>query len=267
MRTLCAFFQRDIHNEISYRLAFFLELFGILPAVLMFFFLSKLFGGMISGPLREYGGQYFPFVLIGIAAQSYLSLSLRSFATSIRESQLSGTLEAVLTTPVPLSLFLLGSTLYPFVFNALRILIYLAVGSLFFGAGLDWSQWPGFLAVMILTVTAFSGLGILSAGFTLLFKRGDPLNWVFNVASWLLGGVYYPVSVLPDWLQKMAAFIPMTHTLESFRLILLCHRNLSAVAGHLIALGLWALVVLPISFLCFGYALNRARIKGNLGHY
>lgn len=251
----------------SYRLAFFLELLGIFPAVLLFFFLSKLFGDIISGPLGEYGGKYFPFVLIGIAAQNYLSLSLRSFASSIREAQVSGTLEAVLTTPVPLSIFLLGSSLYPFVLNAVRILIYLVVGSLFFGAGLDWRQWPTLLAILMLTVTAVSGLGILSASFTVLFKKGDPLNWVFSVGSWLLGGVYYPVSVLPEWLQKISDFIPMTHTLEAFRLILLGHRDLYAVAGNLFALCLWSITVLPISLLSFRFALNRARDKGNLGHY
>jgi ABC-2 type transport system permease protein len=267
LRILWAFLWRDIRNEMSYRLAFFMELFGILPAVLMFYFLSRLFGEMITGPLSEYGGRYFPFVLIGIAAQSYLSLSLGSFASSIRESQVSGTLEAVLTTPVPLSVFLLGSSLYPFVLNALRIMIYLVVGNLLFEAGLDWRQWPALLVVLMLTVTAVSGLGILSASFTVLFKKGDPLNWAFSVGSWLLGGVYYPVSVLPEWLQKISDFIPMTHTLESFRLILLGHRDLFAVGGHLLALCLWSLMVLPASLLCFRYALNQARIKGNLGHY
>jgi ABC-2 type transport system permease protein len=267
LRILSAFLWRDILNEMSYRLAFFLELFGIFPAVIMFFFLSKLFGDMISSPLSEYGGKYFPFVLIGIAAQNYLSLSLRSFAASIRESQVSGTLEAVLTTPVPLSIFLLGSSLYPFVLNAFRILIYLVFGSLFFGATLDWTQWPALLVVLTLTVTAVSGLGILSASFTVLFKKGDPLNWLFSVGSLLLGGVYYPVSVLPGWLQKVSDFIPMTHSLESFRLILIGHRDLFAVAGHLFALCLWSLMVLPVSLICFRYALNQARIKGNLGHY
>jgi ABC-2 type transport system permease protein len=267
MGILWAFLRRDVKNEISYRLAFFLELFGILPVTLMFFFLSELFGDVISGPLRSYGGHYFPFVLIGIAAQNYLALSLRSFAGSIREAQLSGTLEAVLSTPVPVSMFLLGSTLYPFVINALRILIYLIVGSVFFGANLDWNRWPGLLVVLVLTVAAFSGLGILSASFTLLFKKGDPLNWIFNMGSWLLGGVYYPVGVLPEWLQKIAALIPMTHTLESLRLILLGHRNMSALSGHLLVLCLWSLVVLPVSLHCFRYALNQARIKGNLGHY
>ena len=267
MKMLWAFLWRDILNETSYKLSFLLQLLSIFPVVLMFFFLSRLFGNVISGPLRPYGGDYFPFVLIGIAVQNYLTLSLSSFSGSLRESQLSGTLEAIQTTPVRLHTFLLGSTAYSFVLNSLRILLYLVIGAMLFKVGFDWVQLPTVMVVMILTIAAFSSLGIFSASFIILFKKGDPINWAFNVVSWLLGGVYYPISVLPEWLQKIALFIPMTHTLESMRLVLLDSRSLSSISDHLLALGLWAVIGLPLSFFCFRYALNRSRVKGTLGHY
>ena len=264
---LLAFLRRDILNEVSYKLSFFLQLFGIFPVVLMFFFLSRLVGNTISGPLQPYGGHYFPFVLIGIAVQNYLTLSLSRFSESLRESQLSGTLEAVLATPVRLPSFLVGSTAYSFVFNSLRIFIYLAAGSLLFDVHLNWVRLPAALGVICLTIAAFSSLGIFSAGFIILFKRGDPINWGFNVISWLLGGVYYPVNILPLWLQKVAYVIPMTHSLEALRLILLTDYRVSGLFDHLLVLGLWGAIGLPVSLLCFQYALNRARIQGTLGHY
>jgi len=265
--TLWAFLRRDILNEISYKLSFFLQLVGIFPVVLMFFFLSRLVGSTISGPLQPYGGNYFPFVLIGIAVQNYLTLSLSRFSGSLRESQLSGTLEAVMATPVRLPSFLMGSTAYSFVFNALRILIYLAVGSLLFDVHFNWARLPAALGIICLTIAAFSSLGIFSASFIMLFKRGDPVNWGFNVISWLLGGVYYPVTILPLWLQKVAYLIPMTHALEALRFVLLTHRDLSSLTEHLLVLGLWGGIGLPASLLCFRWALNRARAEGALGHY
>ena len=264
---LWAFLRRDILNEVSYRLSFFLQLFGIFPVVLMFFFLSRLVGNTISGPLQPYGGHYFPFVLIGIAVQNYLTLSLSRFSGSLRESQLSGTLEAVLATPVRLPSFLVGSTAYSFVFNSLRIFIYLALGSLLFHVHFNWARLPAALGVISLTIAAFSSLGIFSAGFIILFKRGDPINWSFNVISWLLGGVYYPVNILPLWLQKVAYVIPMTHSLEALRLILLTNYGFSGLWDHLLVLGLWGVIGLPASLFCFRYALNRARMQGTLGHY
>jgi ABC-2 type transport system permease protein len=233
----------------------------------MFFFLSRLVGTTISGPLAPYGGSYFPFVLIGIAVQNYLTFSLSRFSGSLRESQLSGTLEAVLTTPVSLPLFLTGATLYSFVFNALRVFAYLGAGALLFQVHFNWSRLPAALGILCLTMAAFSSLGIFASAFIIVFKRGDPVNWTFSVLSWLLGGVYYPVSVLPEWLQKAADLIPMTHTLEALRVVLLTDGTLSSIAWQFTALALWAVIGLPVSLACFRYALNRARRQGTLGHY
>jgi len=233
----------------------------------MFFFLSRLVGTTISGPLAPYGGSYFPFVLIGIAVQNYLTFSLSRFSGSLRESQLSGTLEAVLTTPVSLPLFLTGATLYSFVFNALRVFAYLGAGALLFQVHFNWSRLPAALGILCLTMAAFSSLGIFASAFIIVFKRGDPVNWTFSVLSWLLGGVYYPVSVLPEYLQKTADLIPMTHTLEALRVVLLTDGSLSSIAWQFTALALWAVIGLPVSLACFRYALNRARRQGTLGHY
>jgi ABC-2 type transport system permease protein len=267
LRILWAFFKRDLLIETGYRLSFTLQLLGIVPVILMFFFLSRLVNGVAPGPLSAYGGNYFPFVLIGIAVQNYLTVSISGFSSSIRESQLSGTLEAVLAAPVKLPVFLMGSTAYSFVFNSLRIFLYLLVGGFFFGAPFHWSRIIPVLATLLLIITSFAALGIVSASFIILFKRGNPINWGISVLSWLLGGVYYPVSILPEWLQNLASFIPMTHALELLRMSLIVDRGMDNIAGHLLILTIWTVIGLPLSFWCFAWALDRARMKGNLGHY
>ncbi|MFP5212385.1 MAG: ABC transporter permease [Acidobacteriota bacterium] len=267
MRMLWAFLWRDIQNEISYRVSFILQILGIFPVVLVFFYISRLFGGAMLSQLESYGGRYFPFVLLGLAVQSYLVTGLSSFAGSIREAQLSGTLESIFATPVRLPVFLLGSTLYAFFFNSLRIGIFLVLGAMISDGGFHWGRLPSVCLIMGLTMTAFATLGILSASFIVLFKRGDPFNWLFSVGSWLLGGVYYPVSVLPDWLQTLSGWVPMTHTLEALRHVLLSDASLAAVSGHMAKLALWAAIGLPLSCYCFGLAVDRARARGTLGHY
>ncbi|MDD8026176.1 MAG: ABC transporter permease [Acidobacteriota bacterium] len=261
------FFIRDLRNEVSYKLSFALQLFGVLPVLLMYFFLSKLFGSAIAGPLEPYGGTYFPFILIGAALQNYMAVALGGFSAGLRDAQLSGTLEAVFAAPVGVGQYLAGSTLYSFVFNLLRVVLYLAVGAVVFGAKLDWARFPLALLTLALTAAAFSSLGILSAAFVVVFKRGDPVNYFINVASWLLGGVYYPVSVLPGWVQKISAVIPMTHALEALRATLLGGAGIKEIGGHLAVLAAWAVVGLPIAVFLFKFSFERAQAKGTLGHY
>ncbi len=93
-----AFLHKDFINESSYKFSFVTQVFGIFIIALSFFFLSKLLGHTASPYLKSYGGDYFSFVLIGIALANYLQLSLRSFSTCIRNAQIMGTLEALLVT-------------------------------------------------------------------------------------------------------------------------------------------------------------------------
>ncbi len=267
MKIIQAFLWRDIQNEVSYSLSFVLQILNVFPLVLLFYYLSQLLGDLSTGPLATYGGLYFPFVLIGIAVQNYLIQGLNGFAASIREAQLCGTLEAVLAAPVSLPHFLFGSALYAFALNSVRVLFYLIVGALLCDARFEWSRLPAVFGVMILTIAAFSSLGIFSASFTILFKKGDPLNWVLSVSAWLLGGVYYPISVLPGWMQSIAVWIPITHSLEALRHLLLGNQGPAALSNNLAGLTIWALVGLPGSVLCFRFAVNRAKITGSLGHH
>jgi ABC-2 type transport system permease protein len=267
IRTLLAFIVRDLRREVSYRLSFLLQLISFLPVVIMFYYLSRLVGQSIEGPLGPYGGSYFPFALIGIAVHNYIAVALPSFTNSLRDSQLNGTLEAVLATPVGLHQFLAGSAGYSFCLNALRVLLYICFGSLVFSISFHWAHLPAVLLVLVLTIAAFTGLGIFSASFTLLFKRGDPINWVISLSSWFLGGVYFPVSLLPDWAQKLAELIPITHSLESIRMILIHGTSLGELRRGLLILGLWAVVGLPLSIIGFHLALRRTRVLGTIGHY
>jgi ABC-2 type transport system permease protein len=263
---VAAFLLRDFRQEWSYRISFVLQAVGTLHVLLIFLLLSRLFGDAVPARLQSYGGKYFPFVLMGVAIQQYFYLALNTFSGQLREAQLSGTFEAVLACPAPLPVFLAGSTLYAFAINAFQVLVCLGAGYLL-GARFPLTQLPLVVLVLALSAAAFAALGILSASYIVIFKKGNPLTWFFTLASTLLGGVYYPVSILPGWAQKLASLLPMTHALEALRAVLLRHAGLWEVAPSLGALGLWVAVGLPLSCLCFAWAVRKGRQNGTLGHY
>src|SRR3990167_3952665 len=80
-----AFLWRDFINEASYKFAFFLQFVGILVSIITYFFLSKLLGDIGVPYLKPYGGNYFSFILIGVAFFSYLRISIDGISKSIRE--------------------------------------------------------------------------------------------------------------------------------------------------------------------------------------
>ncbi len=264
---ILAFLRRDIRIQVSYRLATLLQLLGILISVAAFYFVARLLGPAASPYLAEYGGDYFAFVLIGIAFGGYQAVGLYAFSEAIRSGQMQGTLEAILVTPTRLETFLGTSALWSFLLASAQVVLYLGVGVILFGAPLGPANIGTALLVLLLSLLAFSGLGILSAAFILVTKRGDPVNFVLGGLSTLLSGVYYPVGVLPPWLRSVSFLLPMTHALRAMRLALLQGAGPSQVGTELAWLALFAALALPAGVLAFRQALRRARSEGTLTQF
>jgi ABC-2 type transport system permease protein len=147
-----------------------------------------------------------------------------------------------------------------------RIAVYLAWGTVLFGFPLRDANWLAVIAVLIATLLAFSGLGILSASYLLLFKRGNPAKWFLLGVSSVAGGMLFPVSVLPDWLQLVARLNPVTYALDAMRAALLGGAGLHAVLQPLLVLVLFSAVLLPLSMAVFAWALRRTKTTGTLMH-
>jgi ABC-2 type transport system permease protein len=267
MAVALAFLKRDFFVAASYRMQFLMQFVGILFSAATFYFLSQLFGSVIAPQLEQYGGNYFAFVLIGIAFSGYMGLSLSSFSSQIREGQVTGTLELMLLGPTRLSTILLSSSLWDCIMVTFRVVVFLVIGALIFNTSLNNANYLSALVVLILSITSFAGIGILSAAFVLLLKKGDPVTWVFGGVSSLLAGVYYPVSVLPDWLIPLSRFLPLTYALDAMRLAMLRGYSLYEIRVDIYVMIAFTLFFTPLSLLIFRQALKRAKIEGSLTQY
>ncbi len=262
-----AFVKKDFLVSKSYKAAYVMEIIQLFMSMLIFSFVAKLFGEIANPYLKAYGGNYFSFVIIGIALADYLNLAMGSFTKSIYNAQVMGTLEALLVTQTEAATIILSSTFYSYIWVSIRVIVYLTMGVFLFSVPLDNANYLLALLFLVLTIISFSTVGIISASFIMVFKRGDPITWLFSSLSWFLGGLYYPVSVLPSWLQKVAYFLPITHALEGMRLALLNGATFSAVMPNILALSVFSILMLPLSLISFRYAIYKAKLNGSLTHY
>ncbi|HOW28122.1 MAG TPA: ABC transporter permease [Elusimicrobiota bacterium] len=267
MKTLLAFFRRDMTVQLSYKFAFAFDVFSVFFSAATFYFVAKLFGQAAIPALQRYGGNYFAFVLIGIAFATYQNVGLNSFSQSLRQEQFLNTLEPLFLTPVSLPKFLVGAGLWDFFYATLEVVLYLSLGFLLFGLRLPQANLPAAGMILLLTLVAFMGLGVLAAAFILRFKRGNPVTWTVATVSELLGGVYFPTDILPPWLHSLSVLVPMNHALLGLRKSLLLGAGWSDVGPHALALTVFSVVLWPVGIAAFSLALKRARKDGSLGHY
>jgi ABC-2 type transport system permease protein len=113
----------------------------------------------------------------------------------------------------------------------------------------------------LLVMTSWS-LGLFAAGVILRYGLGaEEFAWSLAFILLPLSCVYYPVAVLPEWLQPVALALPPTHVFEGMRSILL-HGTFNA-SELWWALGLNAVYFL-VGYLAFRWFLQSARINGSL---
>ena len=258
-----AFIKKDMKISLSYKLQFMFQLLQVFFGIAVIFFIGKMFGqsGKAS-VLRQYGGDYFSFALIGLAINSYLRAGLVTITNDIRQIMNQGTLEAMCATPTRYNWLILCSSLWQFIFETIRVSCYFAVAILIFGMRLDNADWPAALLSMTLTVPVFLMLGVISCSILIVVKKGDPVNWVFSSLGAILAGTMFPVSVLPGWMQKISYCLPLTHALEATRRSLLTGSGTGQISANLWALVGFIIILTPVTIVVNNVCMKNAKKKG-----
>jgi ABC-2 type transport system permease protein len=258
-----ALIRRDLRITASYRLSFGLEaVYGVLGLVL-YYFISRTFGDVASSGLGE-APSYFAFAAIGIVVGTILDASASSVGYRMREEQTTGTLEALAATPlgsIELSVGLVG---FPFLFAAVQATFYLFVASLFLGLDVSNADWGGLVVVLLLSGAALAPIGILAGAAVLVLKRGQVIAGTIVYLMSIVGGMLFPVSVLPSWLEPLAELVPLRYAFDGARDALFAG---SGWEGDAAVLALWALLLWPLALVVFDRAGARARRAGSLAEY
>jgi ABC-2 type transport system permease protein len=270
LKRVWAFVVRDFQLMLSYRLQLFLRVLTILFMVTTLYFISKTFTGRSDCPCAES-----PFTqwrdplaawITGLAVLNYFMTGFSSLATAIRAEQTQGTLESVLLTPISVPTVVVASSAWDFVQATLFSFLYLFFGWFFFGVRFQGSYLLALL-FLILTTLVLACLGILSASFAMVFKRGDPFAVLLGTGSALFSGVFFPTQLLGAGFGSVSRILPPTYGLDGIRRVLIEGQGLNEVRSPLLTLLGFLAVLLPFSLWVFSRAIRRAKREGSLIQY
>lgn len=257
-----AFLRRDLLEAWTYKGNVASRLVAGLAFLYMAHFTARAFAGHSPPELAAYGG-YFPFLFMGLLVTDAGWALLTGPSARLRQAQVTGTLELVvgrLGAARLIALEALGAASAA----AVRCVLYVVGAIVLLDADFSVAD-PGVAALAIaLTVAALLPVGLLGGALTLLLKRSDPLGRAVHGLSMLAGGVVYPTSVLPGWLQVAGEALPPTHALRALRGTLLGGAD---VSGSLMALGALAVAGGTLCAIVLPLADRLARRAGTLGHY
>ena len=264
---LAAFIRRDWAQAVSYRFPLLLNAGSIVFTLALFFYLGQLVDRSSLAPTSDrFDRGYFSFVVIGLSLLQIVQTGLSSFASTLRQEQSAGTFEALIATPTAPWVLILGSAAYDILRATLFGLLMLALSVLVFGATFEGDVFAVLIALvaLIASLLFFIAVGVVAAAFTVVFKQTLALIGLFVTGLALLGGVYFPLEVLPGPLETVGELLPFTWGLDVLRSALLTNE---IDAGRLLLLMAGAAATLPCAFAIFRLALTTARRQGTLTQY
>jgi ABC-2 type transport system permease protein len=259
---LGAVMRRDLHVYLSYRTRIVSQLLTPLFSLTLFYYVSRLVH--VSGFPSP--ASYFGFVVVGIALVSIL-YSCFSISEMVRQELIAGTFERLLLSPFGAIRSVLAMTLFPLLYAFFLAAVTLGIGCVVFGLQLHWSTVPLSLPALALALLSFLPFGLLFAALTVATKQGSVgTSWVIALIS-IVGGLYFPISLLPEWVQTVSHLQPFTPATELLRHLLVdSPLHTSTVTAIAKVIG-FAAVLLPASLFALHHAIRVGQRRGTIIEY
>ena len=207
------------------------------------------------------------YLLIGTSVWSYLTVTFDGVTDIINIERWEGTIEHTFMAPISRFTHMVGSCLYAVAHGLLFTLIQLLVVGAFFHLDLSHANYLTAVFMLLMGSVSFIGFGIATAILPLLYtEKGMQMSFIVRAILLLISGVYYPIEVLPGWMQPLARISPATYVLEGLRAGLQHNQVIWSpeIWSYTWPLIITAVVSVPLSVYVFGIAERYAKRTGKL---
>jgi len=185
-------------------------------------------------------------LLIGAVVWAYLGIIFEFITETVAWERWEGTIEYTFMAPLSRAMHLGGSGLFAVVYGLVRAVLLFAVVAVFFSLSLGQANFAAALIVLAVASVSFFGIGMMTAVLPLISpEKGAQLGFVAQGLLLVVSGVYYPVSVLPAWMEWISKISPATYALRGIRHSILDGTGVAWV-------DVWPLLVIGIACIPLG---------------
>jgi len=204
-------------------------------------------------------------LLIGAVIWAYLGIIFEILTETVAWERWEGTIEYTFMAPLARPVHLLGMGTFGVLYGLLRTALLFAVVALFFGLAFPDADFLAALVLLAVASVSFVGVGMVTAILPLVSpEKGAQLGFIAQGLLLVVSGVYYPVAVMPGWMQAIATVSPATYALHGIRASVLDGAGLGAVWGDLWPLLVLGVVAIPLGLAVFAAGERYAKRHGKL---
>jgi ABC-2 type transport system permease protein len=230
-------------------------------------FIGKASGAITGVAISEtQTNTFILYLMVGTLVWHYLALVFDLVSESIQWERWEGTIEYTFMAPISRLTHLMGQAAFAILYGILHTAVILAIVALFFQVDLRQANFLSMLLIVMAGSTSFVGLGMLAAVLPLLSpEKGLQMTNIIKALVLLVSGVYYPIQVLPTWLQPLSRISPAYYMLEGMRAALLEGAGVDTLLSEaILPLLLTGVIMIPVGLYAFMRAERYAKATGKL---
>jgi ABC-2 type transport system permease protein len=202
-------------------------------------------------------------LLVGGVIWAFLGIIFEIVTETVAWERWEGTIEYTFMAPVSRPVHLIGMGVYAVLYGLVRAAAVFVAVVAFIGLHLPHANYGAAVALLAIASVSFIGVGMMTAVLPLISpEKGTQLGFVAQGLMLVVSGVYYPVSVLPGWMQWVAKISPATYALRGNRSQILTGAGLAwADVWPLLVIGAFSI---PIGLVVFKAGERYAKRHGKL---
>jgi ABC-2 type transport system permease protein len=204
-------------------------------------------------------------LLIGAVVWAYLGIIFEILTETVAWERWEGTIEYTFMAPLARPVHLFGMGLFAIAYGIVRAVLLFAVVAAFFELELPDANFVAALVILAIASISFVGIGMMTAVLPLISpEKGTQLGFVAQGMLLVVSGVYYPVSVLPEWMQWLSTISPATYALDGIRDAILNGDGVTAMWDEIWPLLVIGVVSIPLGLEVFRRGERYAKRHGKL---
>ena len=204
-------------------------------------------------------------LLVGAVVWAYLGIIFEILTETVAWERWEGTIEYTFMAPLSRPIHLFGMGAFAIVYGIIRAVLLFFVVALFFDLDLSQAKFAAALVVLLVASISFIGIGMMTAVLPLISpEKGTQLGFIAQGLLLVVSGVYYPVEVLPQWMQWISVISPATYALDGMRDAIIEGEGLTAMGDELWPLVVIGIVSVPLGLEVFRRGERYAKRHGKL---
>jgi ABC-2 type transport system permease protein len=258
-----ALIERDLRIFMSYRLRPITLFVGPLTTVTLFYYVSRLVKVESLGS----SDGYFAYVVVGVVALEILTSTIATTPMTLRQELVSGTFERLVLSPFGPVRGVAAMMAFPLLQAFVVATATLVFATLVFGMRVAWPDVLLALPAGMLGAVAFAAFGLLTVATILVVKQALAGVSILLIAMSIFAGVYFPVGLLPDWIEWPSEVQPFTPAVDLLRHLISGAPSVDPPLLDATKLVAWAAVLLPLSFWALSAGIGYSRRRGTVIEY